>query len=371
MKITITPEEIQGEILKDIHENDKLKKLTNLNPHSVWMLMVNAVGRVFSFFANRIISYVFDAIFPLTCDRYTLARHLAEEGLEFKNSEKSRVYLRIGCLSKPDMRYDIPQGTVVKTTGENGRAFEIITGGYVDQTTEQDYKGLYTIEVKAEAVLEGSIYNVAAETVTEFESSLDGIDVVFNPEESFGGADEETDEDARKRLIDAKQVKSRGIKTWFKVETEKLEGVRQAIVLPRYGGRGTVGILALGFGGHVSDETLQAIESRFNTDEEDPAGAFHVIAGRPKEFIQNYEVTVWYKKNTSPPFDTELNEVLINYIQNLAMGETQVLTVIAARLLGLGLMDVHISVPSGNVIVPWDALSKPGTVIWNKAEYDV
>ncbi len=372
MNFNVSFDEVQAKIIQEIVGDDKLKSLkipkdlTNLNPPSKWLRIVNAVARVVVHFISDILGNIYDSIFPQTSDRYALARHLAEEGLSLKSATKAEGPVWIGSSTKPTKRIDIPQGALPRTAGDNGLVFELIEGGYIDQDTPQDANGNYTIALIMRALDTGAAYNVPAHSVTELESSIDGIDVIDNPSQIGGGADDESIESARQRMLDAKKVLSRGTMSWFKSETESIEGVHQAIIVPRYAGRGTVGILVVGEGGPAPESVLDAVSDYFNTDEQDPAGAYHVVVDRPVNFAQDYTIKVWYSSITGPPSDDDLNAVLADYLGGLSPGQDQVLSVIESRLIAFGMKDARVISPSSNVVVPGSMISVPGTVSWIK-----
>ncbi|TAL31596.1 MAG: hypothetical protein EPN93_17525 [Spirochaetes bacterium] len=373
MNFNVSYDAVRAKILQEIIGDEKLKSLraskddlTNLNPPSKWLRIVNAVARAIAHFIADILANIYDSIFPQTSDKYALARHLAEEGLFLKSATKAEGSIRIGSSTLPTRRVDIPQGVLPKTPGDKSLVFETLESGYIDQNTPADMNGKYTVALTMRALATGPAYNVNANTVTDLETSIDGIDVIYNPDYIGGGADEESVESARQRLIDAKKVLSRGTMSWFKSEAEKISGVHQAIVVPRHQGRGTVGILVVGEGGPAPDAVLQAVRDRFNTDEEDPAGAYNVIVGRPENFIQDYTIKVWYSSQYGVPTDVDLNTVLADYLLDLSPGQDQVLAIIESRLIAFGMKDAKVLSPAANIVVPGSMISVLGTITWVK-----
>ena len=136
--------------------------------------------------------------------------------------------------------------------------------------------------------------------------------------------------------------------------------------MPRYAGRGTIGILIVGYGGPAAQEVLDAVSDTFNTDENDPSGAAHVIATRPKELVQDFTITVWYNRDNGAPSDSDLFDVVDSYIRNLDPGEDQIIRVIEAELIKYGMIDARITSPTANVTVPSDMISKTGIITWIK-----
>jgi uncharacterized phage protein gp47/JayE len=367
MKISVTQDEIKAKIISAVESDDKLKKLTNLNSNSRWMLIINAVTKAMFYFINGILAYLYASIFPQSSDRYSLARHLESEGLSFKEATKATSVICIGSTSVPEIIRQIPQGSIVKTKSSDPKCYIIDDGGVITPQTVKDSRGFYTTSLSVTAIDTGSDYNVPADAIVELESSIDGIDVLYNPSAATGGSDDESESAAFVRLVDAKNAKSRGSKTWYKSEAESILGVKQAIVVPRYSGRGTVGIIIIGYGGQAAQSVLDAVSSHFNTDENDPASGAHVVVALPSTWTQNYTISIWYDSSKGSPTDEELTAALAEYIANLGVGEDHVLSAIETMLMNkFSLKDVKIISPSDNITVPSDMLSSLGSAAWIK-----
>lgn len=364
----IQPEEFQAEVIKDIKAHDRLKKLTNMNEHSRWFMIVCAVSRVACDFINTKLLYVYDSIFPFSSDRYNLSRHAGTEGIELKDAEKAFTTVRIGSSALPTEELPIEQGHIVTT--ESGKAFELVETGKVTPETPVDTKGYYTTVLQVRALETGSSYNVPAESITKFETAPYGIDIVYNPEQVSGGSDDESNESVLERLSLAKQAVKRGSISWFKSETEKLETIQRAVVIPRYAGLGTVGIICIGFSGDVSDETLQEVESLFNLTDEDPAEAYRVVALRPEKFIQDFTITVWYDPDLDTPSDETLQDVLQAYIDELEIGETIIPRAIEARYMNAGMLDCAVTLPSEVISVAENNIVVCGSVSFVKEPFN-
>lgn len=369
MKITVTQDEVRAPIITAAAADDKLKRLSNLNSNSVFMRIVNAVSFVFTYLFNQNLKEIFDSIWPATSGRYALARHLAEEGMSFKEPGFAEVMIRIGSSTLPDGEKAIPQGAIVKTPGETGFNFELLEAGFINADTPEDDEGYFTIEILARAIATGPEYNVQAMTITVVETEIDGVDVCYNEAAATGGADEETLESARSRLKDKREGVAIGTMAWFKSEAESLAGVQQCIVIPRYNGRGTVGLLIVGIGGEASPEVLAAVEAHFNQDALDPAGAFHVTAALPTPFVQNFAIQVWYDPELGVPTDEALRGAVNAYITRLPTGGDMILSVIEANLIALGMKDARVTSPTSNVTVPNDQVAVLGTTTWTKTEF--
>lgn len=369
MKISVTHDEARAQIITAAAADDKLKRLSNLNSNSVWMKIVNAVSFVITFLVNQVLKEIFDSIWPATSGRYALARHLGEEGMAFKEPSFADVTIRIGSKTAPTGTVPIPQGALVKTPGEAGFNFELLEAAFIDETTEEDDEGYFTVAVPARAIATGPEYNVQAGTISVIETEIEGIDVCYNPAAATGGDNEETLDSARTRLKDKREGIAIGTMAWFKSEAESLAGVQQCIVVPRYNGRGTVGLLIVGIGGPASLEVLAAVEDHFNQDALDPAGAFHVTAALPTPYVQNIVAEVWFDSELGEPADEALDAAINAYLTRLPTGGDIIRSVMESNLIALGLKDAKITTPANNVTVPSDQVAVLGTTTWTKTEF--
>lgn len=99
----------------------------------------------------------------------------------------------------------IPAGAIVQTVG-GGTQYEVVAdtnetswssdiGGYVLSP------GQTTVTATVEALVGGSAANILANTLTQFGSSVPGIDQITNPAPITNGVDAESDADFRQRFI--------------------------------------------------------------------------------------------------------------------------------------------------------------------------
>jgi len=368
MNFNIDQNEVRAIILAKIKEDDKLRKLTNLNAGSKWMLIINACVWAIVYYVQRVMSSIYDAIFIDSSDRYSLIRKMNDEGMSIKGEEYAAGVVRIGSSTAPLARIDIPQGSYVKT--ESGYSYELLEGGYIDGSTIVDSRGFYTIPLKIKAAMAGLKYNVQSDAINQLETSIDGIDIIYNPNSIAGGQDVEDTESIRNRLIDAKKDPGRGTMTWFKSHAESFPGVSKAIVVPRYAGRGTIGLIIIGAGGIVENSLLQNLSEFFNNDETDPAGAYYVVPFSAQYFSQDYTIKIWYDPAKGIPTDINLNRAVEHYLSSLAPGQKQVLSVIESYVLQTGVKDVKVISPNENIDVPDYRLSIPGNITWLKEAWN-
>jgi len=130
----------------------------------------------------------------------------------------------------------IPAGSVVAT--ENGVEYETDDEVVIDDTG--------TATVRVTAVEAGTGGNVPANTITVISTPIPGVASVTNPEPSYGGEDEEADEDFRKRYFDEISNKATdGNIAQYQKWAREYPGIGRAKVFPLWNGDNTVKVSIL------------------------------------------------------------------------------------------------------------------------------
>ena len=172
--------------------------------------------------------------FPQTAQGEYLDLHGAMRGVARKAAEKASGTVRFSVNEARADAVDIPAGTVLMTTGLTR---------FVTKAGAAIAAGSLSADVPAEAERAGASGNAAAGTVTLMAAIPPGVSACTNPEAFTGGADAETDEDYRARVLASFSYLPNGANSAF-YETRALShaGVAAAAVTPRVGGIGTVGV---------------------------------------------------------------------------------------------------------------------------------
>ncbi|MBN1499764.1 MAG: baseplate J/gp47 family protein [Spirochaetes bacterium] len=278
-----TTTEIEDLITKYFEEDTETKKILGSESKFSGFLKgtINVIKRVFSEIVFGYLTDIYNSIFYSTSEKEALIMHLKDEGMTpWKQAKKSTGLIRIGMKTKPLSRKEIPLRTVIKTGDVLSKRYIVTESGYIDENTITDIDNYYTVTLAIESIETGGKYNVASGSICQLDSFIDGIDFVINDEQTANGRDIETIEEVRERLIDKNIGKTEKTRSWFVSETKEVfDWVVSCVCIPRYAGRGTVGIAIRVAGGvDPTTEQLQQIESYYNSDERDPAGAWQVIA---------------------------------------------------------------------------------------------
>jgi uncharacterized phage protein gp47/JayE len=203
--------------------------------------------------------------FPQYAEGIYLDYKAAERGLERKPATAAVGYMQ---FSGPQGTV-IPSGTVVST---------LVIEGDTITPVEFHTTALVTIDATAavlapiECIVEGAIGNVQAGAIINLESPVDGITAVINLQATTGGADEETDDDLRARLMQAySQPTGGGTKADYEIWAKEVSGVTTAKALPLNRGPGTVDVVIVGPTGIPSTQLIN--DTQAHIDGVRPVGA--------------------------------------------------------------------------------------------------
>lgn len=136
-------------------------------------------------------------------------------GLERKDGVYAQVTLKITgtCTVYPDYYFSTSSGVAFHPVGK----YSIVTSGLVE----------------CECVLQGTIGNVPAGTITKSNQSIAGLVSVTNPEPAFSGVTKESDEDFLWRFYEyIRKPQGSGTVADIKQEVESIDGVGSCKVTP-------------------------------------------------------------------------------------------------------------------------------------------
>ena len=192
-------------------------------------------------------------MFPQFAEGDYLEYHAKRDGIERRPPVRSRGV--ISFHGEPGTK--IPEGTIVSTVGtENSPEIEFRT---LKEVTIDDSG---SVDVEIESVLAGSTANVPAETIVNV-AGLNDIQAVINEAATEGGADEESDDSLRSRILD--QNKNRqlaGSVSDYIAWAKEIPGVGEVHVIPEWDGAGTVKVLITDVqGGLASPELIAGVQN--------------------------------------------------------------------------------------------------------------
>ena len=213
-------------------------------------------GEIYSLQNNA--EWVKQQMFPQSAQADYLERHALQRGLSRKGAVASAGVLRFGRSSPLAYEVVIPAGTVCASEGEGASRFV---------TTEEAVlrAGQLSVEVPAEAQEGGKAGNAAARAIRLLLTPPAGVETVENPAAFAGGADSETDEELRKRLMKSYEIIPSGTNAeFYRSLAVQFDGIQSAGVLARPEGSGTVAVYAAAKGGVPPEELLQEVQRHLN-----------------------------------------------------------------------------------------------------------
>jgi uncharacterized phage protein gp47/JayE len=163
---------------------------------------------------------------------------------------------------------------VVTFTGAPGTevapGVTVAVEGPADQVESQEYEvtvggtigGGGTIDLAVVALASGVAANAPAAAVTLLQSEVGGVEAVTNADPILGGAEPESDESLRERLIESKDGEGPGNTTDYAVWSRAYSAeIGRVVVIPLWNGAGTVLVIALTSSGDpVSEETVDGLQ---------------------------------------------------------------------------------------------------------------
>lgn len=333
--------------------------------------MLNLIKRVAYEYVYVLLRKVWLNMFISTADADGLELHLKDRGLEpRKKALKSDGNIRIGSKIKPTSKKAIPKLTIVGTNEANSsKQFVLDYGSYVDETTPADDRGFYTVIVGITSMETGAEFNVDPDEIDTLYTDINGIDVVYNENATENGRDLETVEEIATRIKAYDNVSQPHTKEWFVYKALEFDWVKDAIAIPRYQGRGTLGLALLTPSGVPTESQKNEISLFFNGDDNDPAGVYFVIPIDMDIYYWDANITVFYTE--IEPDTVQLDLAITDYFKALIRGEKIILNQIISKILncGFGIKNAEITQSSGEDVESFK-YPQPGTINWTLVKYD-
>lgn len=210
--------------------------------------------------------------FPQTAQGEYLERHAALRGLERRGAVKSEGKLCFSVEEATGNDLTIPAGTVCATAAMT--RFETTEAGVLPA-------GSVRVEIPARAVEAGASGNVPAESILVMTAPPVGVSGCINREPFAGGADQEEDEELRKRVLETyKRMPNGANAAFYEQGALSFERVAACKVLPRKRGIGTVDVVVSTKAGLPDGGLLEELQAYF---EERREIAVDVLVKEPTE----------------------------------------------------------------------------------------
>ena len=193
--------------------------------------------------------------FPQTASGAYLDSHAQLRGLERKQAVAARGIVRFTAGEAAQTPREIPAGTVCMTAGLV--RFETAEAAVLPA-------GELWVDVPVQALTAGTAGNVAAGAILTMAVAPVGIVQCTNPAPCTGGADTETDEGLRQRVLDTfRRLPNGANAAFYEQEALSFDQVAAAAVVPRPRGTGSVDVVVTTAGGLPGQELLEKLEDYF------------------------------------------------------------------------------------------------------------
>ena len=236
-----------------------------------------------------------------------------------------------------------------------GRRFQTVEAAVLEA-------GELYVDVLAQALESGSGGNVAAGTVIRMAVAPAGIKSCTNPAAFVGGADQESDEALRERVMDSfKRLPNGANAAFYEREAMNFPGVAAAKAVGRARGIGTVDVYVATEAGLPGTELLEAIEADLQAKREI---AVDVEVCAPQE--QTVDVTVAIQAAEGYTYDQaedEADAAIRAHFTGDLLGKGVTLAELGHLLYSLeSVSNYHFTAPAADVAAVVTALPRLGSL---------
>jgi uncharacterized phage protein gp47/JayE len=195
--------------------------------------------------------------FPQTAEGEYLDRHAESRGLKREGAAKAVGSIEFMLSAPLSQDLTVPLGTVCLTA--TGLRFETTEEGIIPA-------GETSCTVGARAADTGGAYNVPPGTVIYMALPPVGVSACSNSVAFSGGADRESDEKLRERILSSyKRLPNGANASFYEQEALNIPGVAAVNLFPRARGLGTLDIVAASDSGMPSEPLLEEIRAQLNS----------------------------------------------------------------------------------------------------------
>ncbi|MEE1060427.1 MAG: baseplate J/gp47 family protein [Ruminococcus sp.] len=283
-------------------------------------------GEIYNAYTNA--EWLKKQMFMSTASGEFLDYFASQRGLERKPAQKAQgeLYFKINEAHASDIF--IPKGTTVTTA-------DPVPVRFVTLEDDCIFAGNTATLVYAEAEKAGSSGNIQAFKANIMVDAPVEIDYVYNTDVFFGGCDEETDEQLRKRIKDTLRMPVNGTNSaYYKKLALTVPGITNVGVIPKVRGVGTVDVYVSN-GSQASEEIALAQAQELISRNRELNVDVKVNAAYP--YKVNFSITVkameGYRNNDVVQICTS---ALKEYLNDIEIGGVMYLSELGKRLMNSG-----------------------------------
>lgn len=277
--------------------------------------------------------WVLRQLFPQTAEKEFLDYHAEKAGLSRKQAVAATGSIQISGTEGAELSID--SGIV-----RNGYTWLTTSLGTIDGT------GFTT--VNAVATTTGTTGNLTENTPVTLASAPSGIQSQALALVMSGGAEEESDNDLRTRILFALQnPEGNGTKADYIRWASAVSGVSSVYVYSRRRGLGTVDLCIGTATGLPSPTLIAEVQAAINAQQSEPADC---IAYAPVFIFCDFGISVELLGVTLAVITPIIEGLLADYFATLNPADKVIIRQIEALILGLdGVVDVRVDTPIYNV----------------------
>ena len=291
--------------------------------------------------------------FPQTAEGEYLDRHAQLRGLERKPAVAAEGTVRFTAWEALDSDRDIPEGTVCMTAGLI--RFETTQAAVLAA-------GTLTADVPVRALTPGEAGNVSAGAIVSMAVAPVGISACTNQSPCAGGADGETDEALRERVLESfKRLPNGANSAFYQQGALSFDQVAAAAVIPRPRGVGSVDVVPATMAGLPGEELLAELEDYFERRREI---AVDVQVRAPETVTVNIAVQVEPEKGRDKTrVLAGVEETIRSWFTGRLLGQRILLARLGSLIYGCdGVANYTVTAPAADVAVEEDELPVLGTL---------
>ncbi len=302
----------------------RVPELANLRPQAKIMRVLKIIALMQYEVVDKGIEELKKQMFVQTAEAEWLDLHGEGNNIERKIMIKATGTVFVGSKTKPDTVYTLPESFIVGTKGsadQESLKFKVLKSVTIDSSYKANDKKEYLEKVEIEAEKGGERYNVLENSITEIFTKHNYFDLVKQLTPTSGGVDRERDDDFRQRIITKASGKLEGSIGWFKSQAEKFGGVKNAHIVPKIYGVGTVGIAIKGVKDFVSPVLINEIQAYFDSDEARPIANWKAFVFPVNKSYITIDITVYHRAENT--IDKKIiHDAIQSYFKDLDVGES-------------------------------------------------
>ncbi|KOF56819.1 hypothetical protein AGR56_09155 [Clostridium sp. DMHC 10] len=268
---------------------------------------------------------------------YDFTRSFAiEESILYKALDNVIVKIYVSNLSDDELTQRVKEwrgidrklatfakGVVTVKGNGNIKAGDIFsTPNNIQFSAMEDANVTDTADINVVAVVAGDSGNVGANSITQMPVTLIGITACNNNSGTYGGYNEESDDDLKKRFYESLQTPATsGNKYHYAMWAKEVTGVGDAKPFPLWAGNGTVKVVIIDSNKRAaSTDLVNAVKEHI--EENRPIGATVTVTSAVEKNIDITAKIVLSNSYTLQQVQDSFNTAVNEYLKSIAFSDT-------------------------------------------------